>query len=492
MLIKPLNTVNFDLNKNQNNHKKTSSEAYKETLKKENLNGLLMNMYIKNSAIKENSWDDVECNPPVNSFASKPQNDSSEKKELFSMKNALKPIIAFGAITVAAIGAISVAMLKFSKTMAKAEGLILPPDIPRSMNILQEHQLAMYRALRHPDAKNIIGLVGVAIMSAFTLCSKNIIDSIKEIWIKKQEFDIEHDFQQDLIEVEKNSFAGKLDVVNNMYNETSKYFKSVFNKNNNIPFKGKEDKQKTKQEKPILWMGLTALGATAISFALFKNYQKTVQNLQTFIDKTQDSKIRLELDKAFEIENKDEAIKKLSDIFKISNMGADAMRQNLSKIQGITDDETAKIISNVEQERIYVVPPEALAGVAEKIQYYCFVDEERGHLYNWILNPENKFNKYLFLSFCAVNSVGYLAKSFVDAIKKVAVQKENVKNELNLKKQMVEVEINNFKAKKDAAINPLIENFKHNLQNKKDEEKLKQDAENILLEIKTGPPYIYF
>ncbi len=504
-MLAPLNANNFGL-KNQMNHKKTSSEIAKETLKKENLNGFLMNTYIKNSAAKEaNSWDSIDYSLPKNSFSPNisKQKENEEKKELFSYKNTLKPLIAFSAIGVGIIGTISLALFGYSKKMANTKGLILPPDIPRSMNIVEEHQLAMYRALRHPDAKNILGLIGVGIMSAFTLCASNFVEGIKEIWIKKQEFDIEHDFQQELIEVEKNSFAGKLDVVNNLYNNTSRYFKNVFDKNkaenikNNISFTGKtsedeKEQEKAKNKKPLLWLALGALGATAFSFALFKNYQKTIQNLQTFVDKTTDSTIRAELNKAIEIEDKEKAIKKLSDIFKISNMDDEAMKQNLSKIQGITDIEIDSTISQINKERTYVTPPEALAGVAEKIQYYCFIDEERGHLYNWILNPENKFNKYLFLSFCLVTSIGYLSKNLVDAIKKVTVQKQNVKNELNLKKEMVEVEINNFKAKKDAAINPLIENFNQNLQNKKDEEKLKQEAENILLEIKTGPPYIYF
>ena len=69
--------------------------------------------------------------------------------------------------------------------------------------------------------------------------------------------------------------------------------------------------------------------------------------------------------------------------------------------------------------------------------------------------------------------------------------KENSKNELNLRKRLVEVEIENFKSKKLSAINPLIDNFIYQYEKGKPKEELKELAENILIEIKNGPPYVY-
>ena len=60
------------------------------------------------------------------------------------------------------------------------------------------------------------------------------------------------------------------------------------------------------------------------------------------------------------------------------------MHTNLSKINGITPDEIAAAIKDIKSAQIYAQAPEALGGVAEKIQYYCYINEERGHLYNWI------------------------------------------------------------------------------------------------------------
>ena len=68
-------------------------------------------------------------------------------------------------------------------------------------------------------------------------------------------------------------------------------------------------------------------------------------------------------------------------------------RENLSKIQGITQEEIEKLTKEIQDAQIYAQAPEALGGISEKIQYYCYINEDRGHLYNWLLNPENKFNK---------------------------------------------------------------------------------------------------
>jgi hypothetical protein len=132
-----------------------------------------------------------------------------------------------------------------------------------------------------------------------------------------------------------------------------------------------------------------------------------------------------------------------------------------------------------------------LGGIPKKIQYYCYLDEDRGHLYNWVINPENKFTKYIFLSFATISSVGYIFKQAIDAVKTVTVARENSKTERDLKKRLVEVEIENFKAKKNSAIEPLMESFDQKIKDGKNKEEIKKYAENILFEIKNGPPYVY-
>ena len=157
-----------------------------------------------------------------------------------------------------------------------------------------------------------------------------------------------------------------------------------------------------------------------------------------------------------------------------------------SEIQGMIDavEESTKTI--------FADAPVALGGIPKKIQYYCYIDEPRGHLYNWILNPKNKFTKYIFIAFTMSSAFSYSMKQMLDGIKDVAVLKENAKTDLDLRKRLVDVEIRNFKAKKESANAPLVDNFKKQaMSGTKTKEELKQLAENILVETKNGPPYVY-
>ena len=50
----------------------------------------------------------------------------------------------------------------------------------------------------------------------------------------------------------------------------------------------------------------------------------------------------------------------------------------------------------------------------------------------------------------------------------------------------------NFKSKKDAAISPLVDEFYKQVDSgNRTKEELKSMAENILFEVKNGPPYVY-
>ena len=62
---------------------------------------------------------------------------------------------------------------------------------------------------------------------------------------------------------------------------------------------------------------------------------------------------------------------------------------------------------------------------------------------------------------------------------------------MQLQKRLVATELRNFKAKKDSAIEPLCEEFFEQKASGKSPEELKIMADNILFEIKNGPPFVY-
>ena len=477
----------------------------KKTTETNTIQGVLLNNYIKDKKQEDfDSFDTISTQLLIPENIKPEENKPTENiKNSFDVKKALKPIAITTGITLASIVGISFFMKEYSKAISKQAGNVIPPDLARNINIVEEPHFAMYRALRDPNAKNIFGLIGVGLMTAVTVCAKNFTQGVKEIWIKKQNCNIEHDLQKNLIDIEAETFSGKLKVVNTLLTDTTNYFKSVLGKNGDkntnfksfINFKGKNEENENENKKTNTKLIFGIIGATAgivaLCFGLYKNFQKTATNLNSFYDKFEDKKIKIEIEKAINETDKETGLKKLIAILKTINAKEETMKTNLSKIKNITPDEIQNAIKEIKNAQIYAEAPETLGGISEKIQYYCYINEERGHLYNWILNPENKFNKYIFLSFCAISAAGYVLKNTAEAIKDVMVGRENSRSELNLRKQLVKVEVDNFKTKKLSAINPMLENFKYQAQKEKSKQELKELAESILIEIKNGPPYVY-
>ncbi len=448
-----------------------------KTLNDPNLKGFLLNNNIKKTL------QSVVLN---SSNAVNKKEQETQTQEGFNFKKALKPFILASALVVGSIIAISMILRGYSSSLSKKADLIQPEDLARNMNIVEEPEFAMFRALRDPSKKNILGFIGVGLMSGFTMGAKNFVDGYKEIYLKKQECDINQKFQKDLISVEKDAFSGKLKVIKDMENEALNYFNKQ-----NINFKGNKQKPEKKDIKKYLLCAFGVLTTVALSFFVFKNYQKTLQNLNSYEEKFKDKLMTSDKMEIFSLSDKKLALHRLKEVLIATRADDKTIKEDVSKIQNITPQEIKDFIDEINSARIFSNADKALYGTSGKIQYYCYINENRGHLYNWILNPENKFNKYLFLSFSLISSIGYISKTALDALKNITVLKENTKSELNLRKKLVNIEIENFKAKKKSAIEPLIEEFDYKVKNNANAQELNQYAQNILTEIKNGPPYVY-
>ena len=433
--------------------------------------------------------------------------DKKETKSSFSAKKALLPL-ALGTVAIfGGMGLLSTIASKSAKKVMTSKPQECLPDLALNMNIKQEPQFAMYRMLRDPNTKNIIGFGAVILFSVMTAVLKSFVDSVKKVWIKNQEADIQRDLQENLISVEVESFAGKLDVIRKKINTTSSYLKNsiaqkdseekenlnvLLEKDIKPLFKG--NKQKENKKKNNLIYGLVGAGVIGfgllmgkITFKNLKNITKTANDFaNNYTQKTADA--IEELVKGGDKNN----ISQVKNLLESIHASKGYITDTLKKM-GYNDEEIIKITDEIStnSKSIFSDAPTALGGIPKKIQYYCYLDEDRGHLYNWIINPDNKFTKYIFLAFSSMSAMGYLGKEILDATQKVVVEKEHSNTELNLAKRLVEVEIANFKAKKDSAISPLLEDFKYAKENGASKEHLEEMAENILFEIKNGPPYVY-
>lgn len=514
------------------------------------LEGVVVNNFIKDESkssidIDNLNIDDIcntlvipdtfSKNPVLNSGAS--DNDKTFEEEKSSM---LKSALPIAAITVGVIGGALglTALFKKSASSLNSKNLTRGEKLPllgMNMNIREEHEFAAYMALRNPNKKTILAMIGVFLVSGITLIGKNFIDAIKDIWVKKREADANKYLQESLINIETRAFAGKLDVVREELVNKANYFKealdsiddsSLENSNNDkdknpflnffgykkdMGFKGSlgnktnKDEGKSSENRkdsalPLLLFGAgTILAGIFMGRKIFRNFQdadfelrKYVQNETKNIDKKV-SKLakRIEGKSSYADAAGDlDEIKRLLQIKRADSIEVDNIYSRF-KFLNKKDLENTKMEIMTGIKSIYGDAPETMGGKVGQIQYYCYLDETRGHMYNWIMNPENPFAGYLFMTLALVNSIGYSIKTAVEGIQEAGVNFENKKTEKKLQERLIDTEIRNFKSKKLSAIEPMMRDFNLKLNSGASKEELKTIAENILLEIKNGPPFVY-
>ncbi len=170
------------------------------------------------------------------------------------------------------------------------------------------------------------------------------------------------------------------------------------------------------------------------------------------------------------------------------------INSTLSPLNWKNAEEKNKFIEEIifEQEKSTTKADKALGGNGKpKPAFNSFVSDYRAFFYNYLLESDNPQFKMLFCGITGLTALTYGGKVLGEAVKEVQVKKMNAQTELDLQKRLVSTELRNFKAKKDAAIDPLCEEFYVQLQKGKPKNELKTIAENILFEVKNGPPFVY-
>ena len=57
---------------------------------------------------------------------------------------------------------------------------------------------------------------GLGVLSSMAFMGKTFCEGFRDVWVKKKEADIHKDLQENLIEVETQSFSGKMQIIRNM------------------------------------------------------------------------------------------------------------------------------------------------------------------------------------------------------------------------------------------------------------------------------------
>lgn len=377
--------------------------------------------------------------------------------------------------------------------------------LTRNISITDEGVQSIYQIVQCPNQKTILAGTGVLVLGSMAFMGKMFIDGFKDVWVKKKEADIQKNLQEKLISVETQSFSGKIQIIRSTLAEKAREFSDYLcaepqsppafaSFNRKLKFMGKNENQETKSNNlQYFALGALTLGAiVGLGFVSLKNLGKGKKHLEEYI-----GGVKADIEKVI-LESND--AKKTEDMIKLKNMfqGIDSdegyIRKVLGKLGWKDEAEKNNFVDEIvfNQRKSTTKADKALGGNGTpKPAFNSYVSDYRAFFYNYLLDMENPQFKMLFYGVTGLSALSYGGSALGEAVKDVQVKKINAQTELELQQRLVSTELRNFKAKKDAAINPLCEEFYSQVQRGKPKEELKTMAENILFEVKNGPPFVY-
>ncbi len=482
---------------------RNQTETQKRQLS-ETKEALVVNNLIKEPVSLTSMYDSLVIPDRADGFVYSKSPNSPEKPEK-SAARSFAPLLALttGVFAILAGGMKLVASAAKHKT--KLPGWKTLPEVPKNLAINSEPHFVTYLMIQDPNTRTVLGALGVFVLSAAGLVGKNFVDGVKSIWVRKKEADVQRDLQEKLISVETRSFSGKMQILRNMLSDRAHELEEILQKNNTslrtpvafrkfLNFGGAEAENlhtKKSDKKLLAAIGASALAITGLGLFAFKNVQKTAKYYSDYEKNLLDKVKSLIQNSDLNAEDLD-YIKKLFTSLRVPKKFIEETLSGVKKAPQNVDMKKFTQETIREVEKISQRGAEAIAGSpGNKPSYYSHTNDDRAHLYNMIVNPENPLLKILFAGMATVTGVGYVATKTVEAIREVQVIKENAKTELDLQNRLVEVELKNFATKKNSVIQPLMDEFRLQAFNGKDKKELKVRAENILYEIKNGPPFVY-
>lgn len=428
-----------------------------------------------------------------------------------------KKLIPLSGVALGVMGAVSI-LTWFVKRSAKVAKELAPgkwlPAVTRNVNLNKETSQVIYQMIQSPNRKTFIAGTGVLALSAMAFMGKTFFDGYKEIWVKRKEAQIQKNLQENLIEVETQAFSGKMQIIRSLLSKyTSNFEKYIVEKNddervfqsfeknikNQLPFtsgKNRENPVRTSNLGNIILGTITTLGITGLGFLSLKNLSKSKTHLNEVVKEAKDAIRKIVQSSNDDTRKMDK--NNLEHLFMSVDGTTDIeafVTEQIAKLQWSNAEEKSQfknhIISKLNSSSAKVNPNIGGDGTPRPA-FNSFVDDYKAFFYNWLIDTSNPQFKQLFLGITGITALSYGGKLLGDALKEVQVKKINAQTELDLQKRLVSTELRNFKAKKDAAITPLVEEFyKQADSGKRSAAELKNLAENVLFEIKNGPPYVY-
>lgn len=461
--------------------------------------GVLVNSFIK---------DCPECSVNINDTCDSLVISENAKmpKRLYEKETSKeKSILPVSLLTVGVMGAIallSAFIRRNTKINLKIANEKRLPATTRNVALNDETHQALYQMIQSPTRKTIHAGIGVLTLTAMAFMGKTFFDGFKDVWVKKKEADIQKNMQEQLIDIETQSFAGKIQITRSMLSKRANEFNQYFSEDNGkilpnfgkqFAFKGlnKDNKSNENNWTYFLLGAGTLASIIGLGYLSLKNLSKSKDLLNKAVKETETKIVDIVKKSTSSTINED---KKLLEAY-LQSIDADGnmIKEHLSGLNWNKDevsDFVQKLVKKSETSTTKV--NETIGGDGTpKPTFYSHVDDYRAFLYNWLLDTDNKQFKQLFFGITGLTALSYGGKLIGDAIKDVQVKKMNAKTEVELQNRLVSTELRNFKSKKEAAIQPLVDEFYKQIRNGKPKEELKVMADNILFEIKNGPPFVY-
>ena len=488
--------INQDLESTRQQKNMTNTQKKNNYFVKE---GVIVNSYVKDPNLSlDETYDSL--------VISKNKIELPEKlkeKENRSI-NPIYPICGITVGVMGLLGGFTAMMKKFSRGKLESSKEYLLPGITRNHCINDEIHQSIFSMIQSPNRKTILASLGVITLGAMAFMGKIFIDGFKEVWVKSQEANIQKNLQENLIAVETQSFSGKLQIIRSMLSSKAKMF------TDELSFKGEtknNKKDKTKNNALLYGVGaLTFASIIGLGYFASHNIRKSDEFIKNGIKNTKKG-----IDIVIEEFNSGKPLNNFEghkgemlsgkDAYKllIENMleSVYAKPEEIERVVGKLDmpkaekEEYINHLKETMNQATEKVNPMMGGSGRNKITYFSHVNDYLSFFYDWLMNPKNPQFKNLFFGIAGISALAYGGKAAAEAVKEVQVKKYSADIELNLQRRLVATELRNFKAKKDSAIEPLCEEFMVQKKNGKSPEELKVMADNILFEIKNGPPFVY-
>lgn len=425
-----------------------------------------------------------------------------------------KKIIPLSAITLGVMS--SIALLtgyishsaKIAKELNSKKWL---PALTRNVNLSKENYQVIYQMIQSPNKITFLAGFGVLTLSAMAFMGKTFFDGYRDIWVKRKEAEISKNLQEKLINVEAQAFSGKMQIIRAMLSHYTKQFETYLQPTDKkpfaefgsltksaFPFTSQNKQRKNKQFSAAnLLLGIATLsGIVGLGFISMKNLSKSKKHLEQYLELTKDKisqivKTSTESTKQIDKKNLENMFIEIQTSHGVKNY----IKEQINSLNWTNKSEKEEFLLEIFDKfetSTTKVNPNIGGDGTPKPAFNSFVDDYKAFFYNYLIDTSNQQFKQLFYGITGISAISYGGKLAAEAIKDVQVKKINAQTELELQQRLVSTELRNFKTKKDAAIFPLVREFYKQVDSKtRTKEELQTMAENILFEIKNGPPFVY-